>query len=63
MRLRKRQGWTVVYQQPVGASPHGRVVITNSETGLVRELAPGEATFVDASLELTPLELGWEVVP
>jgi hypothetical protein len=64
LRLRKRQGWTVVHQpgNPVTGSP-GRVLVTDSNSGEVTEVAAGDEVFVDATLELTPLELGWELVP
>jgi len=64
VRLRKRQGWTVVHERNTGRPGElGRVLLTNSANGEVREVDPGETAFVDATLELTPLELGWEVVP
>jgi len=67
MMLRLRQSWTVVWEKPrLGESavaPHGRVKITCSDTGEVRELVPGDVADVDATLHLTPLEGGWELLP
>jgi hypothetical protein len=64
LRLRKRQGWTVVHERNTGRPGElGRVLITNSNNGEVREVAAGEVAYVVADLELTPLELGWEIVP
>jgi hypothetical protein len=56
-----------VWEAPrVGESvvaPHGRVKITCSDTGEVVEMYPGEATAIDSTLYLTPMEGGWELLP
>jgi hypothetical protein len=63
VRLCKRQSWTVTRQLNTGRpSSTGRVTITTSD-GEVREVLPGETVNIDATLELTPLEQGWEVLP
>jgi hypothetical protein len=67
--LRKRQSWTVVWEQPSDAALErdpfdpGRVKITVSDTGEVREVRPGGIVDVDATLFLTPMEGGWELLP
>lgn len=69
MRLRKRQSWTVTWEKPnpgaLAINPRfpGQVKITCSDTGEVRDLYPGETLHVDATLFLTPMEGGWELLP
>jgi len=68
MMLRKRQGWTVVWEKPtpeekLTGGSLGRVKVVDSTSGKVQELEPGDTCAIDATLYLTPMEGGWELLP
>jgi hypothetical protein len=66
--LRKRQSCTVTWEQPtaeerLAGGYRGRVKIVESASGRVQTLDLGDTCVVDATLYLSPLETGWELLP